>query len=401
MSTGIADVEALPHNLVLFVRLLRRAGIAVGSGQLIDLGRALRWIGIENRTRLKAAARSLLIHRREDLAIFERLFDAFFSTPRKRARSGSPPSVRRKRPDELGRRTLFHLMSVGAGNESLERELKDRAGSFSPEEALRTKSFAKLDPEELEELERLIAMLRLEPAQRTTRRFEVGPRGERLALRRVIRDAARHAGQPVRLSYRRRKTKPRPLIVVADISGSMERYSRVVLQLLYTLVRNHREVETFVFGTRLTRITEQLRTRNIDRAISEAADRIIDWSGGTRIGSSLAAFRRHWGKRVLRRGAVVIIISDGCERGDVEQLREEMAQLRRRCERLIWLNPLAGADDYLPLVEGVAAVLPFVDDFLPIRNFESLELLGRTLSRLGRARRPQRLAAASSGKELT
>jgi hypothetical protein len=210
--------------------------------------------------------------------------------------------------------------------------------------------------------------------------------GTQLDLRQVMRSFTKYDGVPLKLAWKRRKIKPRPLVVLADISGSMEKYSRLLLQFCYSLTRGLTNVESFVFATRLSRITPQLRVKNIDRAINDASRQVIDWSGGTRIGESLRAFNRTWSRRVLRRGAIVLIISDGWERGDVSVLRREMRYLQHRCHRLIWLNPLLGQTDYRPLVEGMAAALPCVDDFLPAHNLQSLEELARHLGSLGHQR---------------
>jgi uncharacterized protein with von Willebrand factor type A (vWA) domain len=221
---------------------------------------------------------------------------------------------------------------------------------------------------------------------RRTRRGVPDQNGNRIHLRRVLRSTMKYGGVSVDLFWQSRKYKQRPFVLLADISGSMERYARLVLQFFYSVSHKLRDVECFVFGTRLTRITPQLRLKNIDRAVNEAAYEIVDWSGGTRIGESLQTFNHHWGRRVLRRGAIVIIVSDGWERGDVSILRREMHYLQRRCYRLIWLNPLSGKPTYQPLVEGMAAALPAVDDFLPIHNLQSLIALSEHLSRLGPGR---------------
>ncbi|KPV48758.1 CoxE, partial [Kouleothrix aurantiaca] len=189
--------------------------------------------------------------------------------------------------------------------------------------------------------------------------------------------------------WQRRARRERPLVILADISGSMEKYARLLLQFLYSAAHSLRRVECFVFATRLTRITGQLKLRNIDQAIDGAAREVVDWAGGTRIGASLHAFNRQWARRVLGRGAVVLLISDGWEQGEPSVLARELAWLRRRSYRLIWLNPLLGGRDYQPLTQGIQAALPFVDDFLPVHNLLSLEQLGAKLSAVGE-RRPER-----------
>jgi uncharacterized protein with von Willebrand factor type A (vWA) domain len=258
----------------------------------------------------------------------------------------------------------------------------DKTGSFSPTELLQRKEFTTMTPEELETVKKLIQAMQWRVSLRQSRRYIPDRRGHQLDLRQLLRSYARHGGIPFKLTWKSRKVKPRPVVALADISGSMEKYSRLLLQFHYSMLRGLTDVECFVFGTRLTRITPQLRARNIDRAINEAARSVVDWAGGTRIGESLRAFNRHWSRRVLRRGAIVLIISDGWERGDVSLLRQEMRYLQHRCHRLIWLNPLLGKAAYQPLVEGMAAALPFIDDFLPCHNLQSLETLAEHLANL-------------------
>jgi uncharacterized protein with von Willebrand factor type A (vWA) domain len=201
-----------------------------------------------------------------------------------------------------------------------------------------------------------------------------------LDLRRTIRHSLRHGGEPLRLARRRRKWKRRPLVILCDISGSMDRYARLLLQFIYALAHRLDRVESFVFSTRLTCISRQLRRRNIDDALDEAARSVRDWGSGTRIGEALKHFNYVWARRVLGEGAIVLVISDGWDRGNIDLLAREMDRLHRSCRRLIWLNPLLGAAGYQPLVRGIQAALPHVDDFLPVHNLASLEQLAETLA---------------------
>jgi uncharacterized protein with von Willebrand factor type A (vWA) domain len=208
-------------------------------------------------------------------------------------------------------------------------------------------------------------------------------------MRRLLRRNLRYGGEPIELTWRAQRTHQRPLVVLCDISGSMDRYSRILLQFVHTISNGLRDVEAFVFGTRLTRVTRLLRERDIDDAISAVSKHVNDWSGGTRIGETLKDFNFFWGRRVLGRGAVVLLISDGWDRGDAKLLGNEISRLQRSCHRLIWLNPLLGSRDYQPLTQGMQAALPYVDDFLPVHNLASLEQLGEKLSAIG-GRRPER-----------
>jgi hypothetical protein len=218
--------------------------------------------------------------------------------------------------------------------------------------------------------------------ERRTRRHRPGG-GQRLDLRRTLRQSYKTGGEVITWALREPKFKPRPLIIVADISGSMERYTRLLLHFIYGLAQAHNQpVEAFVFSTRLTRITRQLQITNIERALREVSEIVHDWAGAPRMGESLQTFNFDWGRRVLGRGAVVLLISDGWERGDVNLLSTEMARLHRSCHRLIWLNPLLGSPVYEPLTRGAQAALPHIDDFLPVHNLASLEDLAIHLGKI-------------------
>jgi len=270
-------------------------------------------------------------------------------------------------------------MAAKAGLNDPEVDVSDKSGTASMVEVLQRKEFSQMTPEELERIKRLLQQMRWRISLRETRRRQRHRRGDLLHMRAVVRDAAQHNGRLTRLVWQRRKVKQRPLVIIADISGSMEKYARLLLQFLYSVAHSLPQVECFVFGTRLTRITGQLKLRNIDQAIDQASREVVDWAGGTRIGESLRAFNRHWSRRVLGRGAVALLISDGWEQGDPALLATEIRRLQRRCHRLIWLNPLLGRESYQPRVGGMQAVLPYVDDFLPIHNFQSLEALAQRL----------------------
>jgi uncharacterized protein with von Willebrand factor type A (vWA) domain len=374
------NVSPFLRNLLLFGRALRGAGLEVSLDQILSFARALDWVEIGSREQVFHAARSLLVSRREDQEVFRVVFDRFWlgvAEPRT-----VPPLPLAPREGLQARHLRLNSTSAVPQIDDSGVEIVDRAATYSAEELLRRRDFARLSDAELSEVRRLIERTTWRMSERRTRRRVADRRGARLHLRRMLRDAAKFGGATPRLRHLTRKVKQRPIVLLADISGSMDKYSRLVLQLFYSATHSLRDVECFVFGTRLTRITSQLKLRNIDRALAEAAGEIVDWSGGTRIGESLAVFNRRWARRVLRRGAVTVIVSDGWERGDVSQLKREMRHLHHRCHRLIWLNPHLGQAGYEPLVEGMAAALAWVDDFLPIHNLQSLRELSRRLSRL-------------------
>jgi uncharacterized protein with von Willebrand factor type A (vWA) domain len=237
--------------------------------------------------------------------------------------------------------------------------------------------------------------------ERRTRRRKPG-KGRLLDLRRTVRKSLRYGGEVLEWARREPKYKPRPLVIVADISGSMERYTRLLLHFIYSLTAGlDQPVEAFVFSTRLTRITRQLHGREVEAALREVGQAVSDWSGGTRIGEALKAFNFDWGRRVLGHGAVVLFISDGWDRGDVDLLRREMARLQRTCHRLIWLNPLLGSPEYEPLTRGMQAALPYIDDFLPVHNLASLEDLARRLTDLDERRGIRARRTAIERRERT
>ncbi len=396
---------ALVHNLLLFGRLLRGLGLDVSPERLRDATAALGHVAIGARSEVYFAARSLLVHRREDIALFDAAFEAFWRRPRE--------GISRLDLQALGerrryRRPRFEPGGVGgsapAEGSTRERELPWLVPTltYSAQDVLRHKDFAQLSGDELEAVRDMIRALAWRLGERLARRLRPG-RGRSLDLRRTLRRSLRHGGELLAWATAERKRKARPLVILADISGSMDLYTRLLLLFAYGLAEGlAQQVEAFVFGTRLTRITRELRGRDADRALSEVAQRVPDWSGGTRIGEAVREFNFRWGRRVLGRGAVVLLISDGWDRGEPALLQEEMARLQASCHRLIWLNPLRGAPGYEPLARGMQAALPYVDDFLPAHDLASLEDLGRRLTELGperagRAQRPRlRFAAAAS-----
>lgn len=381
---------ALLHNLVLFGRVLRGAGIETGPGRMSEAAGALALVGFSRREDVRAVVRCLFARRREDLSVVDSAFDLFW---RRHALTKTRQDLR-----AMGERRLFPKPGrahdappardgpEGAqGAEGPPRLCLVR--TWSADEVLRTKDFATLSPEEERAVRELIQDLRFRVRERLSRRRRPGRRGS-VDLRRTLRQSLRLGLETLRIERLERKTRPRPLVVLADISGSMERYTRPLLLFVHSLAATP-GTEAFTFGTRLTRITPALRRGDLPRALREVARVVPDWSGGTRIGETLREFNRRWAGRVLGHGAVVLVVSDGWDRGDVDMLRTEMAQLQRRAFRLVWLNPLLGSPEYQPLARGMQAALPYVDDFLSVRDFASLETLAAYLNALDpRRRRP-------------
>lgn len=376
---GAASRASVYDDVVAFVRRLREAAVPVGIDQTEAFAGALELVDPLSPRELYCAARSSLITRREDVAVFDLVFDEFWRAHEK-AKPQKAPLAPRHDAKPFTRTALASYMSERVAPKAPEIEVPE-AKAATDTERLQTKDFSDLTPEERERLARAIAELRLRPALRRSRRRIPARNGKAIDLRRVLRTAARRNGSAISLFYSARKTKRRPLVVLADISGSMELYTRVLLQFFHALTHAH-ACETFVFGTRLTCITPSLRLRDIDYAIDAAVHDIVDIAGGTRIGASLHAFNRLHAPRALRRGAVVIVVSDGWERGDASELAAELAKLHARSHRIIWLNPLLGRSGYEPLAAGMAAALPYIDDFLPLNDLQSVTSLARHLAAL-------------------
>jgi uncharacterized protein with von Willebrand factor type A (vWA) domain len=284
--------------------------------------------------------------------------------------------------------------ATGGARDADEEPSRLPVQTWSAQEALRRKNFARYSDEEVEQAKAALAALQWQIGERRTRRWRAGGEQGVIDLRRVLRRNLRWGGELLDLPRRRRTVRPRSLVVLCDVSGSMERYTRMLLHFVHSLVGRGDRVEAFLFATRLTRITRQLRRQRIDAAMSEVADTVKDWGGGTRIGDALRQFHVRWARRVLGRGAVVLIVSDGWDRGDPDVLRREIQRLQRSSHRLLWLNPLLGSPDYAPLTRGMQSARPFVDDFLPVHDLASLEALARHLSSLP-TRRPARRQGAA------
>jgi uncharacterized protein len=374
----------LQRNLIVFGRLLRRAGIDVHVGRMIDVTEALQHVDLGSRDEVYHTCRALLVHRHDQLAIFERAFAMFW-------RAGGSISVRGEaRPGDPNRGTAqiewpsadeAEVTDEGASLPALIQTWSDAGG-------LAEKDFGDFTVDEVTRARLALERLVWSPGERRTRRWIRGY-GSRVDLRRAIARSLRTGGDVIALPRRRRRVRPRPIVLLCDVSGSMERYSRMLLHFAHALSRRQRRVEAFLFSTGLTRITMQLRARRIGEAVGAVAKAVPDWSGGTRIGAALRQFHQQWTRRALRGGPVVLLISDGWDRGDPDDLRTQVARLQRSCHRLIWLNPLIGTYGYEPLTRGLQAALPFVDDFLPARTLTNLADLALHLNALsaGRSRR--------------
>ena len=400
-AAGREDVSSpqlppLLQNLTLFGRLLRGIGLPVSTARMLDLAQALPLIEVFRREEFHAAARALLIHRREDLELFDAAFSLFWETPPERwTRARLPGMTLRRQRSPLTQATFRPVASGGSGDSDEQTPRPFARRTWSDREALEHRDFSDLDDDELRQVRALIRDAGWQAARRRVVRFRPG--GNRnLDLRRTLRRGLRSGGEWVRLERRRRREKPRPLIVLADVSGSMEQTARVLLHFLYGLSHGSPgRVEAFVFATRLTRITRKLADRRVDRALREASEAVRDWSGGTRIGEALLRFNLEWARRLPTSSAVVLLVSDGWDRGDPALVAREMERLRGLAWRIVWLNPLLSDDGYEPLTRGMVAALPHIHDFLPVNNLASVRSLAEHLGKLdpvGRATAP-RLAA--------
>jgi uncharacterized protein with von Willebrand factor type A (vWA) domain len=423
-AMSLDDVELARGELLLarildFGRFLWELGLDIGPGRMVELVESLPLIDIGVREDFYTFLKVSLVSKREQLATFDDAF-AYFWLARSLAATDTPPGAQLQRrklalpshrlpeqdkaqerltlaPSLQQRHPQARIAEAARREHKEEEERAERTGTYSHEELLRRKDFKEFTYDELQEAQALMARLRWRLGLRVTRRLRSARHGHALDLRRTLRESLRSGGEPITLRRREFRRKPRPLVIICDISGSMGLYSRLLLHFVHTVSNGLSNVETFVFGTRLTRITRQLARRDVDEALALVTRSVQDWSGGTRIGESLRTFNRRWSRRVLGRGAAVLIISDGWDRGDVRILGEEMARLQRNCHRLIWLNPLLGLEDYRPVTAGMRAALPYIDAFLPASNLDSLIALGRALETMGddRAIRGGRLAASA------
>jgi uncharacterized protein with von Willebrand factor type A (vWA) domain len=384
----------LTRNWLHFGRILRGLGFDAGPARMLPFLAALTVIDLGRADDLRTAVHVHFARRRDELAILDRALAAFLrgNAPDRELPSSATTSERGATITITGRQ-LKVLDEDGAAEGAEEQEV----ASYSQAEILREKDFDTLTQAEMAEVRRLIRLMRLPVGLTRSRRARAGGH-DRLDIRRLLRRSMRFGGELLVFSWKSPTLRPRPLVLLCDISGSMERYTRLLLNFTYALKNASTRVEVFVFATRLTRITRLLRSHDVDAALNRVMASVDDWSGGTRIGETIETFNRRYARRVLSHGATVAIISDGWDRGDAAQMRRAIARLQRSCHRLIWMNPLMGAPGYEPLTLGLQAALPFVDDFLPAHNLANLEALGVLLLETAHRRpiRRQTLLTASA-----
>lgn len=380
----------LAENLMHFARVLRAAGLPVGPDRVLAAMQALQVVGLERREDFRAVLAAVFLSRREQREVFDQAFYIFWRDPDLlgRAMQLLLPKVygRGLKDDDKSSQRLTAALQQNVGEtrhrESEMEEVELEATlTFSSRERLQTADFETMNQQEWQEAKQLIAQLRLPIEAIPTRRMCPASRG-RLDLRATLRASVRSGGQTLNLQWRRHEQRHPPLVVLCDISGSMHRYTRMFLHFLHAITSDYDRVQTLLFGTRLTPITRHLKHRDVDLAIARVSAAVVDWAGGTRIGTCLREFNFRWSRRLLGQNAVVLLISDGLDRDAAEGLSAEMARLHRSCRRLIWLNPLLRYDRFEAKPAGIRAMLPHVDAHLPVHNIQSLGDLAASLARL-------------------
>jgi uncharacterized protein len=357
--------------------VLREGGLEVGPRRIADALRGLDHIDLSSREDVYWTLRSNFVTRFDEIDVFDRAFEAWFlRAPLEPFELPSPP----QKPSSV------RLAHMGEDGDAAPGEETHETRGYSAQEVLRSKDFAAMTPAELERVRGLISEIAARRPTRRSRRLRRHHRGRKLDLRQTIRESLGSGGDPFHRILRTRARVQRKLIVICDVSGSMEAYARALLLFVHAVRASGKGVEAFVFGTRLTRVTPELDARDPDQALAEASRRVVDWSGGTRIGASLKAYNDVWGRRAVTRGAVVVVASDGWEREEAgaSLLEQQMARLAREAFAVVWVNPLKGDPRYEPLAAGMRAALPYVDRFLPGHNVASLEALGEVLGGIER-----------------
>lgn len=378
-SEAMNDLAA---HIVQFARLLRRMHIKIGTGAVVSAVAAVKELGLRNPDDLETCLFAYFIQRQDQRQLFRRAFRLYW---RQGLMLHASAVVRQAGDNEesLQEEALLRRLSDELLPDSLREEEQfqlelERTGSASSVESLQSKDFESMSATELQSAERMLRQLRLPVEDLPSRRFRSGSRGPRLDMRATLRSALRTEGM-LSLKKQMRIKRQAPIVVLCDISGSMSVYSRMFLHFMHAVSNDRDRVHSFVFGTRLSNISRYLRYRDVDKALAATAQRVQDWSGGTRIEECLHDFNRHWSRRVLAQGALVILISDGLDRGRGVGLQKEMERLAKSSRRLVWLNPLLRFDGFEPRAAGIKAMLPYVDDFRSAHSVKSLIELGELL----------------------
>ena len=386
MTAGASDQGRFADNVVHFGRVLRRAGLKIGPGAIRDAIEAVDAIGVGSRDEFRTALFCNFVKRHEDKAVFDAAFEVFwrvrdFEGKLIQMLSRATPDAGDKEKAKAAASRVSDAINSERHREDERDEIEiDARLSVSGREVLRKLDFAQMSAAELSDARRELARIVLPMDKVATRRFESATRPGRIDARATLRGAMRTGGELILPKWRRRRNIHPPLVIIADISGSMSQYTRIFLHFMHVLTERRRRVHTFLFGTRLTNVTRAMRHRDPDEAIAICSETVKDWSGGTQIGETLKQFNRLWSRRVLGQGAVVLLITDGLERDDAEMLGQETDRLHRSCRRLIWLNPLLRFEGFEPKARGVRAMLPHVDELRAVHNLETIGDLARALA---------------------
>ena len=379
----------LGSNIMYFGRALRATGIPVGAGQIVDAVTAVSLVGLNSRNEFYWTLHAIFIKRNEHRELFNQAFHIFWRNPNlleKMMNLSLPQELTDRDNNKNAEESFRRVAEAFAGSrrsEQTDEEERDKTEAtltWSPGESLSEKDFEKMSAEEVKEAITLIKTLRLPNMEVPTRRFSNRQTGKRIDMRRTIRQSLKFSGGFIPIIYKTRKTRRPPLVVICDISGSMERYSRMLLHFMHAVTNDRDRVFTFLFGTRLTNVTRSLKNKDVDVALKHVGKEVLDWSGGTRIGLCLAEFNKYWSRRVLSQGAIIILISDGLDRDEASGLDIEMARLHRTSRKLIWLNPLLRYKGFEPKSLGIKTMLPHVDEFKTIHNLSSVRELSLLLS---------------------
>ncbi len=386
----------LVENIVRFARLLRATGIPVGPGRALEAVRAVGAVGVASKSDLYWSLHATLVNRRDQREVFDQAFRMFWRDPKLLERAMStllPPSPVGDDKGEVGeplRRVAEAFNNVDRAPRPVEQqedeERFDAAMTFSEREILQKKDFEQMSADEIARAQRAMARLVSPFPMRRTRRHRPDKRGRRLDHRATIRAMLRSGGDMATLAFKAPRVEEPPLVVLLDISGSMERYARMLLHFLHLLATDRARVQVFLFGTRLTNVTRAMRQKDVDKALSKIAELVEDWSGGTRIGACLREFNWRWSRRSLARSPTVLLVTDGLDREAGDGLAVEAERLAKSCGRLVWLNPLLRYDRFEPKSLGIKAMLPYVDEFRPVHNLDSLEALVEALGNAPRTR---------------
>ena len=379
----------LGSNIMYFGRALRATGIPVGAGQIVDAVTAVSLVGLNSRNDFYWTLHAIFIKRNEHRELFNQAFHIFWRNPNlleKMMNLSLPQELTDRDNNKNAEESFRRVAEAFAGSrrsEQTDEEERDKTEAtltWSPGESLSEKDFEKMSREEVKEAITVIKTLRLPNMEVPTRRFSNRQTGKTMDMRRTIRQSLKFSGGFIPIIYKTRKTRRPPLVVICDISGSMERYSRMLLHFMHAVTNDRDRVFTFLFGTRLTNVTRSLKNKDVDVALKHVGKEVLDWSGGTRIGLCLAEFNKYWSRRVLSQGGITILISDGLDRDEASGLDIEMARLHRTSRKLIWLNPLLRYKGFEPKSLGIKTMLPHVDEFKTIHNLSSVRELSLLLS---------------------